>query len=413
MVDIERSAGPSPGLPSALPAAGMLAPFRIHDFRLAWYGIAAGRAGIALVTLCVAWLVADSSGSALAVALVQTASSGPLCLLIAPSALLGDAVSKRRILICGHAGMAVAASALLAGVLLHSTRPPLLLGLFVLFNSAYAFTFASGQAALFLAAGQRHGMAAASLNLFSFNLARVGSSLVGVYLLGANDALVLTLAILFVTVLPACLALRPAALQRHETARQSLFSAPAVVLRHPGFRRSLAGLVCCSFPASVVLALLPMVVVQNNLGGASAFGVLMALFGIGALLGTPAMSFATSAPARLPRTLQLSSFGMGMSLVAMAVSPGIVVGLPVLCAGFFWSLISAILSGTSRRLLPDDVQSSAAGVYTTASYAGLALGSVCWGVVADHLGLTSALSAAGVVMVLNAAVLRSLVLRAA
>ena len=413
MLDIERSAGPPSGMPPGLHGASMLAPFRIHDFRLAWCGIATARAGIALITLCVAWLVAESSGSALQVALVQAASSGPLCLLIAPSALLGDVTSKRRILICGHVAMAVSASALLGTVLLRSTSPPLLLGLFVLFNAAYALTFASGQAALFLSAGERHGMAAASLNLFSFNLARVGASLLGFYLLGTDDGLVLLLAILFIAILPACLALRPTALQRRQAARRGLLSAPAVVLRHLGFRRSLAALVSCTFPASVVLALLPTLVVQNDLGGPRMLGVLTALFGIGALLGTPAMSVAARAPRKLAAALQLSSLGMGLSLIAMAAFPGAVVGLPVLCAGFFWSLISAILSGASRRLLPDDVQSSAAGVYTTVSYAGLALGSVCWGLVADGFGIASALSAAGVVMAVNAALLRPLIARIA
>lgn len=380
--------------PGNCPPADIRSPFEIPAFRSTWSGVAATRLGLALIALNVGWLVAAGGGSTLQAALVQTASAAPMCLLTAPSGFLGDAFSKRTILLTGGLLMAGVTAVLIAAVLFQRADPIVLLPLFALLNCSYAFGFSAGQATLFLAAGERFTMTAASLNLFSANFARIVSCLFGAYLVGINDVSVFVVALVLFLVMPFSLFASPLPRLSSPRGSRKLFSAPAVVLRHAGFRRCLIAIFLCSACSSVVLALLPSLVVQGNLGGPPVFALLTGCFGVGAVFSAPVVSpLAGKFGPRL--SLQIASAMMGASLIAMASLSSTALGIAVslVCAGFSWNLISAITSGASRQCLPNEVQSSAAGLYSTVSYFGLALGSLIWGAFGG-LSIEGALSVA-------------------
>jgi len=102
------------------------APFRHRIFRAMWIAQFVGNLGTYAQTVGAQWLMGDLGGSALEVALIQTASSLPVFLLVIPAGAFGDIFDRRRLLIVGQA-IALAAAAALALVTLFDAASPALL----------------------------------------------------------------------------------------------------------------------------------------------------------------------------------------------------------------------------------------------------------------------------------------------
>jgi hypothetical protein len=78
------------------------APLRRRGFRALWIAQFASNTGTWAQTVGAQWLMGDLGGGALQVALVQTATTLPVFLLVLPAGALGDILDRRRLLLTGQ-----------------------------------------------------------------------------------------------------------------------------------------------------------------------------------------------------------------------------------------------------------------------------------------------------------------------
>jgi MFS family permease len=158
-----------------------------------------------------------------------------------------------------------------------------------------------------------------------------------------------------------------------------------------------------SVAAVAMLALLPIIARPY---GALGYGVLLACFGLGALIGAVA----------LPRVREkLSMDGVvGAAIVifaGMTFAAGRAQAFALLCAvmlvaGAAWIGILACLNVAAQTMCPAYVRARALSFYLLVLQGGMAVGATLWGALAKRIGVPDALGAAAVVLALGVFALR-------
>src|SRR3954447_16652687 len=109
-VDIRRDTPAPAPAGAAVPSAW--APLRHTWFRALWTAQFVANTGTWAQTVGAQWLMGDLGGSALQIALVQTAATLPVFVLVIPAGALGDVVDRRRLLLIAQTLMLLSAAAL-------------------------------------------------------------------------------------------------------------------------------------------------------------------------------------------------------------------------------------------------------------------------------------------------------------
>jgi MFS family permease len=177
------------------------------------------------------------------------------------------------------------------------------------------------------------------------------------------------------------------------------------VAHAPAFRAVLVRSGVFILFGSALWALLP-VLVRTAGRGPSAYGVLLGALGVGALIGAGCLPF-------VKHYVSLDQLVIGGTVLFGAVtlaSPlahhiGLLIAI-MLAGGFAWMLLMSSLNVAARMVLPEWVQARCLAVYLLVFQGGMALGSFGWGVLAQHLGVRSALMWAGAGLVLTIVVAR-------
>src|SRR4051812_36013166 len=110
VVDVRRDT-PAPE-PSRAAVPSAWAPLRHTWFRGLWIAQFVANTGTWAQTVGAQWLMGDLGGSALQIALVQTAATLPVFLLVIPAGALGDILDRRRLLLLSQTLMLLASAAL-------------------------------------------------------------------------------------------------------------------------------------------------------------------------------------------------------------------------------------------------------------------------------------------------------------
>src|SRR4051812_48933162 len=129
MVDLvaRRDAPAAPVLPATPPSAW--SPLQRPWFRALWIAQFVANTGTWAQTVGAQWLMGDLGGSALQIALVQTAATLPVFLLVVPAGALGDILDRRRLLLLSQTLMLLASAALALLTAAGGVTPNRLLGL--------------------------------------------------------------------------------------------------------------------------------------------------------------------------------------------------------------------------------------------------------------------------------------------
>src|SRR5919107_4667156 len=98
--------------PSPARAPSAWSPLRRTWFRALWIAQFVANTGTWAQTVGAQWLMGDLGGTALQIALVQTAATLPVFLLVVPAGALGDILDRRRLLLLSQTLMLLAAAAL-------------------------------------------------------------------------------------------------------------------------------------------------------------------------------------------------------------------------------------------------------------------------------------------------------------
>jgi MFS family permease len=371
-----------------------------------WIAALVSNVGTWMQNVGAAWLMTSLSPSPLLVALIQTASSFPILLLALPAGALADIVDRRRLLILSQALMLAAAGALSWLTILHLTTPILLLVLTFALGLGSALNAPAWQAMIPELVPRDDLTAAIALGGINYNAARaIGPALGGIVVAwaGAGATFALNAA--------SFLAVIAVLYQWKRVPRPGLLPAERILgamragLRYvryaPPLRATLVRTAAFTIGGSAIWAVLPLVA-RFELGlQASGYGLLLACFGTGAIVGG---AFLPSLAQILSRNVLsgVTSAVFAAAVLALSRTTGVTGACAVMAvSGAAWTMTMSMLNVAAQLSVPGWVQGRALACYQIVLQGAMASGSALWGFAASALGVRASLSYASIVMVIG------------
>ena len=393
-------AGARPGTVMAFAA-----PFRFPAFTVIWTATLVSNIGGWMYSAACGWLMTTLNPDAFIVALVQAASTLPICLFAIPAGALADIFDRRKYLIVVEL-VTTAVSAVYAVVVSLGLATPsnLLWSTFVI-GAAGALTVPAWQAAVPLLVPREDLPPAIAANSVGVNISRaIGPALGGATIIGLGIAAPFWVnAISNLGIVGALLwwrERRRATSLPAERFGQAMWAGLRYTRHNRPLRETLMRAVGFFLFVSAYWALLPLVARDQIAGGPGLYGVLLGVIGAGAVGGALFLPWLKSrlGPDRLMAAGTLGE-AAAMVLYGIAHEP-LTALLASAVAGASWIAALATLSVSAQVALPDWVRGRGLAVYTTVFFGCLTLGSAVWGEVAEWVGLpmTHFICAAGAII---------------
>jgi MFS family permease len=391
---------------SAEPArASSFAPFRHPAFAVIWTATLVSNVGGWMYSAACGWLMTSLNPDPFLVALVQAASTLPICLFALPAGALADIFDKRKFLIVVEilATVVSAIYAVMVGLGL-ATPVNLLVSTFVI-GAAGALTIPAWQAIVPQLVPRRDLSPAIAANSVGVNISRalgpaLGGAIITAYGIVApfwiNAASNLAIVASLLWWRPAA---RAGTLLPAERFGHAIWAGLRYAHNNPHLRATLIRAAGFFLFASAYWALLPLVARQQIAGGPGLYGMLLGVIGVGAVGGA---FFLPWLKARLgpDRLMALGALGQAAAMVlyGLARDPATAL-LASAIAGASWIAALATLTVSVQVALPDWVRGRGLAIYATVFFGCLALGSAVWGEIAAVVDLPMAhfLAAAGAV----------------
>ena len=377
-------------------------PLRNRIYRNLFIAQVVSNIGTWMQSVAAQWFLVEAHSSAVIVALVQTASLGPTLVLGLFAGALADLFDRRRFLIFMQSYAVLVSLARAVVTNLGRLSPTSLLMFTVAIGCASALAGPAWQAIQPEVVPREQIPAAATLASVSANASRaIGPAIGGVAVALVGPAAVFAInAVSFAGIIVALEGWkRPkqsAPIER-EHLGQAILSGLLYVGNAPIFRRILSRTALFLFPASAVLALLPVAAAHRWHLGAAGYGLALGAIGFGSVL-------AVAVAARLRRRVS-DNVLLAASAAAYGLAPLAVVWLPFVAAtpflvlsGMAWLLTLTTLNAAAQLSLPRWVMARGLSVYLLVSSGSLAIGSYIWGAVATRAGLDTALLWSAVVL---------------
>ena len=387
-------------------AASILEPLRSARFRALWLATLVSNVGWLVQTVGAAWLMTALVGTPDMVALVQAAVQAPILCFSILAGVAADLVDRRRVLLAAQLFMLVVSLVLAASTAAGVIGPWSLLVSTFLLGSGAALQGPAYQSLVRETVPMGALGAAVTLNGVSFNAARALGPAVGgavVAWAGAQAAFLLNA----VSYLPLILALlrwrRPA--QEDDLPRERVAGAVLGAFRYaaetPAIRTVLVRSALFAFAAAAALPLLPLVARDRLAGGAATYGILLGLFGLGAMASAfvihPLRERHGAEP--VSRALALL-FAGGLLLLALG-SGWPAITLALLACGAAWIGSFAAFNIAVQTSSAFWVQSRTFALYQTVMFGAMALGSWVWGLLAAKASVPVAFAVAAVLLALQ------------
>src|SRR5713101_1942093 len=304
-----------------------------------------------------AWLMVSQGAGPLLVALTQTASAFPFFLLALPAGALGDIFDRRKLILTTEVWMFSVAVALAILTAVHLIAPWALLLLTLALSIGDALEAPTWRAVLPELVPQQGLMPAIALNGIEFNLARALGPALGGW--GAIRAAV------------------------------------RYTRNAPDILTVLGRIGCVMFFASAFWALLPTVAHELR-RSATLYGLLLAVFGAGAVLGAMALQrtrslFSSDALLALGTTVFAASLWGVAGFKSVAL-----LSVAILFGGIAWTAIISLMTTVMQNLAPDWVRARAMAVFMLVYMGTWTAGSTFWGYVAGRQGTHISLIAAAI-----------------
>ncbi|WP_046000761.1 MFS transporter [Paracoccus sp. 228] len=396
--------------PTTVPArTGALAPLGYRDFRLLWSATLVSNFGGLVQAVGAAWLMTQLTDSATLIALVQASNTLPIMLLAIGAGALADIFDRKTLLMGALIFMAVVSLALAAVAWTGGLTPWLLLGFTFLLGAGQAVYNPPWQASMGDLVDRKDLPAAVSLNSVGFNLMRsVGPAAGGLIVatLGASAAFAVN-AISYLPLLGAMSQWKPKLAPRITTP-EPFMAAMGAGLRYvalsPNLLRVMSRGALFGFAAIAVLALLPLVAKSHPEGGSLLFGGLLGCYGVGAI-GGALLNPRIRARLNNENVVRMAFAGFAVSALVLGQTQSVWLhAAAMLPAGASWVLALSLFNVTVQLSTPRWVVARALALYQMATFGGMAAGAWIWGMVAGTQGLDAALTAAGGVLLLGAAI---------
>jgi MFS family permease len=388
-------------------------PLAVPMFRDLWLASIVSNLGGWMQDTAGTWLMTVLTTSPLLIALMQTAAALPVVILGLLAGATADIYDRRRLLIFWQAWMLTAVAILSVLTFFDIISPWILLILTFLLNIGAAMNSPAWQAIVPEVIPRAQLPDAVSLNSAGFNLARaLGPALGGMAIAlyarattGAANVFLLN-SLSFVGVIwvlyrwqrnPLFKSALPA-----ERIRGSVRAGIRYLRYAPILQAAFVRTIVFTLFVSAVWALLAIVAKRDLHQGAMGYGILNGSMGFGAVIG------ATSLP-RVRRLLSADAiigwatvvFVATLSTLALVRMPLIIIPM-LIAGGFAWTSAMSTLNLAVQVSAPAWVQARALGAYQMIFAGGMALGSVIWGFIAEHVSTPKSLlcAAAGLAITL-------------
>ena len=385
-----------------------LSPLRHPSFRLIWTATLVSNLGSLMQGVGAAWKMAELTPSEGMVALVQGSTTLPIMVLAVAAGAIADNFDRRRVMLAAQCFMFAVSVALSLAAWFDLLGPWSLLSFTFLLGLGSALHLPSWQASMRDLVPREDLAAAVTLNSMSFNLMRsVGPALGGVIVASFGAAAAFGLnAVSYLAVIYALFRWRAPVEDRNLPAER-LGSAIHAGLRYVGLSPNLTRVMGRAFlfglAAVALMALLPLVTRDRLGGGATTFGVMLGVFGLGAIggaLSSPLIRRTASIEAIV--TGGFLGFAAGTAVVAMAET--LLAAVPgLMLAGACWVLALSHFNVSTQLATPRWVVGRALAIYQTMAFGGMAIGAWVWGWLAEEVSIPAALWSAAVLLLAGAA----------
>jgi len=385
-----------------------LAPLRYPAFRLIWTATLVSNLGSLIQGVGAAWKMAELTPSESMVALVQASTTLPIMVLAIAAGAIADNFDRRKVMLAAQVFMCGVSTLLALASWMDWLGPWQLLTFTFMLGLGSAMHLPSWQASMRDLVPREDLPSAVTLNSMSFNLMRsVGPALGGILVAAAGSSAAFALnAVSYLAVIYALFrwsgpADKPTLPAEH--LGSAIFAGLRYVALSPNLLRIITRGLVFGSAAVAVMALLP-VVTRDRLGGdATAFGLLLGGFGVGALGGaflSPHLRRIAGIEAIVAGAF--AAFALGSVLLGLA--PSALLAMPgLLVAGAAWVLALSLFNVSTQLATPRWVVGRALAIYQTATFGGMALGSWLWGAIAETYGTATALYIAAGVLLAGAA----------
>ena len=350
------------------------------------------------------WLmVALTAGSPLMIALIQTAMSLPMFLLALPAGALADLYDRRRLLIITQGWMLAVAAAMGALAFMDAISPWLLV---ILTFGLGVGSALNGPAWLAIdndLVSQEELPDAITLDSMGFNVSRVvGPVLGGLIVAQAGPAWTFMLnAVSFLGVFVVIYRWRrPPVIVANERLATAMAAGWHIARQTQALRIVLLRLCLFLVGSSALWAFLPSA--WYRLGGSpSGYGFILGCLGLGAVAGAIALPY-LRVRVLLDRMLLGASLVFAAAMLVLAlITLKVIVGLGMFGAGAAWLLTISSFNLAVQSAVPLWFRSRALAMYMLTLGGSMTAGSVSWGLISTHLGLTGTLIFATSVLVLG------------
>lgn len=381
------------------------APFSNPVYRALWIATLVSNIGTWMHDIGAGWLMTSLSPSPVMVSLVQTATALPVFLLALPAGALADIVDRRRYLITTQVFMAIVAAFMAIIALTGGMTPWLLVALTFAMGMGTAMMMPAWAAIVPELAPRAELPSAIALNSMGINVARaIGPAIAGVIVSMAGSSAVFALnAFSFVGVITVLFHWKRGH-QFSELPAERVVGAMRAGLRFTRHSAELQAAVARGLGfflfASASWALLPLVAKQLPDGGPQAFGTLVASVGAGAVLGALVLPTLREKLSR-DRLVAGATLVYALCLWALATLDGLwLLALVMAASGMAWITVLSSLQVAAQMALPNWVRSRGLAVFMSSFMGSMALGSLCWGKLAEmhSLGFSLTVAAVGAVV---------------
>lgn len=370
-------------------------PFAYRQYRELWSANAVSNVGSQVQVVSAAWLMATLTSSPQMIALVQTSISLPVVLFILAGGAVADNYDRRAIMLVTQTVMLGFAALLSVLTWLSLISPWSLMGLTFAISACNSLNNPCWQASIrdILPRGQISR--AVALNSMSINIARTGGPAIGgliVTLFGGAVAFAAN-ALSFLGFIVALVRWKP--LRKPRSApREEIVSAMIAGVRYvslePNVRNAVVRGGWSGLSASAAFALLPVLARDKLNGEAALYGLLLAAFGVGAVVSAwvGGRMRGRYAP---DEVIGLAVVVLTTGLATLAWSPvAAIAGLGAALCGAGWVLAHSTYNTSVQLSAPAWVTARSLALYQTATFAGMAVGSALFGWFAEHFSVSAA-----------------------
>jgi MFS family permease len=380
-------------------------PLRSALFRNLWIASTISNLGGWMQDTAGTWLMTVLTPSPLLIALMQTAASLPVLVLGLLAGATADIFDRRRLLLFWQAWMLAAVALLSVLTFFNIISPWVLLILTFFLNVGTAMNSPAWQAIMPELVPREQLPEAVSLNSAGFNLARaLGPALGGLaiaFFVHADTGAAWTFllnSLSFVGVILVLYKWKRNPLFKSALPAERIYGSMRAGLRYvqfaPLLKAALIRVFLFTIFVSAVWSLLAVVAARDLHQGALGYGILNGSMGLGAVIGATSLPrLRRKVPADRIIAISTAVFVGTLLILAFAHYPLVIIPV-LLLAGFAWTSTMSTFNLAVQVSAPSWVQARALGIYQMVFSAGMAFGSVIWGLIATHVSTNASLAAA-------------------